>query len=100
MLLAYEKGAALIVSVGAHFNLIEFLDKNRGRDVLHVPDPAAHRRDAGRRQGREPALQPGRRGWHLSIFLLVSLLLMVIVVVSSPALGNLFDLVAEDQGRR
>src|ERR671911_2074302 len=29
MLLAFEKGAALIVSVGAHFNLIEFLDKNR-----------------------------------------------------------------------
>jgi uncharacterized membrane-anchored protein len=30
MLMAFEKGAALIVSVGAHFNLIEFLDKNRG----------------------------------------------------------------------
>ena len=30
MLLASEKGAALIVSVGAHFNLVEFLDKNRG----------------------------------------------------------------------
>ena len=30
MLLAYEKGAALIVSVGAHFNLIEFLDRKRG----------------------------------------------------------------------
>jgi uncharacterized membrane-anchored protein len=30
MLLAYEKGAALIVSVGTHFNLIEFLDKRRG----------------------------------------------------------------------
>ena len=29
MLLAHEKGAALIVMVGAHFNLIEFLDKNR-----------------------------------------------------------------------
>ena len=29
MLMAFEKGAALIVSVGAHFNLIEFLDKNR-----------------------------------------------------------------------
>jgi uncharacterized membrane-anchored protein len=29
MLLAYEKGAALIVSVGAHFNLVEFLDKGR-----------------------------------------------------------------------
>ena len=29
MLMAFEKGAALIVSVGAHFNLIEFLEKDR-----------------------------------------------------------------------
>ena len=29
MLLANEKGASLIVMVGAHFNLLEFLDKNR-----------------------------------------------------------------------
>jgi len=29
MLLAYEKGAALIVSVGAHFNLVEFLERQR-----------------------------------------------------------------------
>ncbi len=29
MLLAHERGAALIVMVGAHFNLTEFLDKNR-----------------------------------------------------------------------
>jgi uncharacterized membrane-anchored protein len=29
MLLAFEKGASLIVSVGAHFNLVEFLDKRR-----------------------------------------------------------------------
>ena len=29
MLLAHEKGARLIVMVGAHFNLTEFLDKNR-----------------------------------------------------------------------
>ncbi len=30
MLLAFEKGAALIVSVGAHFNLVEFLERRRG----------------------------------------------------------------------
>jgi uncharacterized membrane-anchored protein len=30
MLMAHEKGADLIVSVGAHFNLIEFLDRKRG----------------------------------------------------------------------
>jgi uncharacterized membrane-anchored protein len=29
MLIAYEKGAKLIVSVGSQFNLVEFLDKNR-----------------------------------------------------------------------
>jgi uncharacterized membrane-anchored protein len=29
MLLAYEMGAEMIVSVGAHFNLVEFLDKDR-----------------------------------------------------------------------
>jgi uncharacterized membrane-anchored protein len=30
MLLADEKGAALLVAVGTHFNLVEFLDKGRG----------------------------------------------------------------------
>ena len=29
MLIAAEKGAELIVSVGSQFNLVEFLDKNR-----------------------------------------------------------------------
>ena len=29
MLIAAEKGAELIVTVGSHFNLVEFLDKNR-----------------------------------------------------------------------
>jgi uncharacterized membrane-anchored protein len=29
MLLAYEKGAALIVAVGTHFNLLQFLERNR-----------------------------------------------------------------------
>ncbi len=30
MLLAYERGAELLVAVGAHANLVEFLDKGRG----------------------------------------------------------------------
>ncbi len=41
MLIAAEKGASLIVSVGSHFNLVEFLDKNAGGHVLHVPHAAA-----------------------------------------------------------
>ncbi len=89
-----EKGAALIVSVGAHFNLVEFLDKDARRDVLDLPDPASDRRDAGRRQGREPALQPRRRAaarWRsCSVALLI---LLAIVVVTSPALSDLVDLI-------
>ena len=64
MLLAFEKGASLIVSVGAHFNLVEFLER-RGRDVLDIPHPPADRRDAGGREGRQPplpaAVVPGGR---------------------------------------
>ena len=30
LLAVYEKGAELIIAVGTHFNLIDFLDKNRG----------------------------------------------------------------------
>jgi len=29
MLAVYEKGAELLIAVGSHFNLIDFLDKNR-----------------------------------------------------------------------
>src|SRR4051794_41970165 len=37
MLMAAEKGAELIVSVGSHLNLVEFLDKNRAGMSSTVP---------------------------------------------------------------
>ena len=69
-----REGRALIVSVGSHFNLVEFLDKNRRGHVLDVPHAPADRRDPRRRQGREPPLPAaagrraaaagaGRRAW-------------------------------------
>ena len=42
----------LIVAVGTHATLNEFLDKGRGRHGVVVPDPAAVGGQAGRRQGR------------------------------------------------
>ena len=56
MLLADDKGASLIVAVGTHATLVEFLDKGRAGHGQHVPHPAARGRQAGRRQGRQPAL--------------------------------------------
>jgi uncharacterized membrane-anchored protein len=93
MLLAHEKGAELIVSVGAHFNLTEFLDKNRSGmsstflTRLRIGETLVDAKGVSR------LYNPGVRGWQMGLFVLASLLLIVIVVISSPALEELFDLI-------
>jgi uncharacterized membrane-anchored protein len=92
MLLAYEKGAALIVSVGAHFNLIEFLDKNRAGmsstflTRLRIGETLVDAKGVSR------LYAPGVRGIHLAAFAALSALVLVIVVLSSPALADFFEL--------
>jgi uncharacterized membrane-anchored protein len=93
MLLAHENGAELIVSVGAHFNLTEFLDKNRAGmsstflTRLRIGETLIDAKGVSR------LYNPGVRGWHMWVFLVLSLALIVIVVLSSPALAEFFDLV-------
>ncbi len=93
MLLAHENGAELIVTVGAHFNLTEFLDKNRAGmsstflTRLRIGETLVDAKGVSR------LYNPGVRGWHLWAFLALSLILIAIVVISSPALGEFFDLV-------
>ncbi|HEY8002513.1 MAG TPA: putative cytokinetic ring protein SteA [Solirubrobacterales bacterium] len=93
MLLAHENGAELIVSVGAHFNLTEFLDKNRAGmsstflTRLRIGETLVDAKGVSR------LYNPGVSGWHMWAFLAVSLVLIAIVVISSPALGEFFDLV-------
>ena len=55
MLLADELGAQLIVAVGSHATLVEFMDKGRSGMASTFLTPAAGRRQAGRRQGRAAA---------------------------------------------
>jgi uncharacterized membrane-anchored protein len=92
MLLAYEHGAALIVSVGAHFNLVEFLDKNRAGmsstflTRLRIGETLV---DA---KGVSKLYNPGVSGRMLALFGAASLALVVVVVLSTPALENLFEL--------
>jgi uncharacterized membrane-anchored protein len=93
MLLAHEKGAELIVSVGAHFNLTEFLDKNRAGmsstflTRLRIGETLVDAKGVSR------LYNPGPRGRQMWAFLGVALALIVIVVLSSPALQEFFDLV-------
>lgn len=93
MLMAYEKGAALIVSVGAHFNLIEFLDRSReGMSStfltrLRVGETLVDAKGVSR------LYNPGVGGLLFGLFLLVSLVLVAVVISSSETLREFVNLV-------
>jgi uncharacterized membrane-anchored protein len=93
MLMAYEKGADLIVSVGAHFNLIEFLDRNRGGmsstflTRLRIGEKLVDAKGVSR------LYNPGSAFGPLPLFLAAFAILLAVVIVISPALGDLVDLV-------
>ena len=93
MLMAFEKGAALIVSVGAHFNLIEFLDRKRGGmsstflTRLRIGEKLVDAKGVSRLYNPSSPFGP------LVLFMAAFAILLAIVVITSPALSDLFDLV-------
>jgi uncharacterized membrane-anchored protein len=93
MLMAFEKGAGLIVSVGAHFNLIEFLDKNRGGmsstflTRLRIGEVLVDAKGVSR------LYNPGLGFGPTALFMLAFAILLVIVVVKSPALAEVVRLI-------
>ncbi len=93
MLMAHEKGAALIVSVGAHFNLIEFLDRKRGGmsstflTRLRIGEKLVDAKGVSR------LYNPSSPFGSLALFLGAFMVLLAIVVITSPALSDLVDLV-------
>jgi uncharacterized membrane-anchored protein len=92
MLMSYEKGAALIVSVGAHFNLIEFLDRKRGGmsstflTRLRIGEKLVDAKGVSRLYNPPSTVAP------LALFLVAFAILLTIVVISSPALSDLVEL--------
>jgi len=93
MLLANERGASLIVSVGAHFDLVEFLEKDRdgmSSTFLTRLRIGGSLVDA---KGVSRLYSPGIGRGTLAGFLAGFLLLVVVVVLASPALADLFDLI-------
>jgi uncharacterized membrane-anchored protein len=93
MLMAHEKGAALIVSVGAHFNLVEFLDRKRGGmsstflTRLKIGERLVDAKGVSRLYNPSSTLAP------LAFFLVAFLVLVTILVITSPALNDVFELV-------
>ena len=93
MLTAFERGAKLIVTVGSHFNLIEFLDKRRDGmsstflTRLRVGEILVDTKGVSR------LYRPAPSHSQLLFLLLAAFITMVIVVLSSPQLERLLELV-------
>jgi len=87
MLLAHEQGAALIVSVGAHFNLVEFLDRSRDGmsstflTRLRIGEVLVDAKGVSR------LYRPGVRGKHIGALLLAAALPIVAIFMLSPRLN-------------
>src|SRR5688500_4804603 len=93
MLVAAEKGAKLIVMVGSHFNLMEFLDKNRkGMSStfltrLRVGEILVDAKGVSR------LYQPSAGGGPIAVVSLAALATLIVIVIASPNLGDFLDLV-------
>ena len=92
MLIAAEKSAALIVSVGSHFNLVEFLDKNR----LGMSSTFLTRLRIGEilvdAKGVSRLYKPRPGGAPLLLVLGAGLVMLIVLMWSIPALHDLLDL--------
>jgi uncharacterized membrane-anchored protein len=95
LLLAYEKGAELIVAVGTHFNLIEFLERNRAGmsstfvTRLKVGEILIDAKGVSRLVSRQVGL------WPLILFAFAGLGAIVVAVVASPALRHFISLLSQ-----
>ncbi len=92
MLIAAEKGARLIVSVGSQFNLVEFLDRNReGMSStfltrLRIGEILVDAKGVSRLYRPRPGLTP------LLVVIAAGLIAMIAVVWMTPALRDVAEL--------
>jgi uncharacterized membrane-anchored protein len=92
MLIAAEKGAELIVSVGSHFNLVEFLDKNRRGMAstfltrLRIGEILVDAKGVSRLYRPRPGLAP------VLLLAVTGLVVLVAVVLATPGLNDVAGL--------
>src|SRR5205823_4913957 len=95
LLLAYEKGASLIVAVGTHFNLIEFLERDRAGmsstfvTRLKVGEILIDAKGVSRLASRQVGV------WPLVAFAAAGLSAVVVAIVASPGLRHFIGLLSQ-----
>jgi uncharacterized membrane-anchored protein len=95
LLLAFEKGAELIVAVGTHFNLTEFLERDRAGmsstfvTRLKVGEILIDAKGVSRLVSRQVGL------WPLVAFALAGLGAVVVAILASPGLRHFIGLLSQ-----
>jgi uncharacterized membrane-anchored protein len=95
LLLAFEKGAELIVAVGTHFNLTEFLERDRAGmsstfvTRLKVGEILIDAKGVSRLVSRQVGL------WPLVLFAAAGLAAVVVAIVASPGLRRFISLLSQ-----
>jgi len=93
LLLAHDKGAELIVAVGTHLNLTEFLERNRrGMSStfvtrLKVGEILVDAKGVSRLFSRRVGL------WPFVLFAVAGLMAVVVAILVSPTLRHLIELI-------
>jgi len=95
LLLAFEKGAELIVAVGTHFNLTEFLERDRAGmsstfvTRLKVGEILIDAKGVSRLVSRQVGL------WPLVAFAVAGLGAVFVAILASPGLRNFIGLLSQ-----
>jgi uncharacterized membrane-anchored protein len=96
LLLAYEKGAELIVAVGTHFTLAEFLERDRAGmsstfvTRLKVGEVLVDAKGVSQLSSRRVGI------WPLVLFALAGLAAVVVAILASPALRDVIELLGSE----
>ena len=89
--IAHEKGATLLVAVGTHFNLVEFLERNRDGMAstfvtrLKVGESLVDAKGVSRLVSRRVGV------WPIAVFAATGIAAIVVAVLASPALRNVIE---------
>jgi uncharacterized membrane-anchored protein len=94
LLLAHEKGASLIVAVGTHFNLVEFLERDRAGMASTFVTRLKVGESLVDAKGVSRLVSPHVGIWPLAVFGVLGALAIVGAVVASPALRNVIESVS------
>jgi uncharacterized membrane-anchored protein len=91
LLLAHERGAELIVAVGTHFNLVEFMERNREGMASTFVTRLKVGESLVDAKGVSRLVSPRVGIWPLVLFGVAGVSAVLVAVIASPALRNVIQ---------